>query len=213
MERETGAAARRVVLLNGPAGVGKTTTGRQLAATARNGVCVHGDDLKRFVVSRNPETVQGGLSYVGGAALADVFLDAGYDLVVFEFVFARRRHVERFLRALRSPVPVHLLTLWAPLAAVAAREAARPDRERLGARVGECWHELAAHLDELGVRIDAARPVSEVVDAARAALEDGRALLTDSAQERKRPAGADLSVGDTGLEPVTSALSRRRSPS
>jgi hypothetical protein len=31
--------------------------------------------------------------------------------------------------------------------------------------------------------------------------------------ERKRPAYAGLSMGDTGLEPVTSALSRRRSPS
>lgn len=77
VRRETDAATQRVVLLNGPAGVGKTTAGRRLAATARNGTCVHGDDLKHFVVSRDPDTVQGGLSYVGGAALADVFLDAG----------------------------------------------------------------------------------------------------------------------------------------
>jgi hypothetical protein len=34
-----------------------------------------------------------------------------------------------------------------------------------------------------------------------------------SNHELKRPADAGLSVGDTGLEPVTSALSRRRSPS
>ena len=34
-----------------------------------------------------------------------------------------------------------------------------------------------------------------------------------SNHRRKRPANAGLSMGDTGLEPVTSALSRRRSPS
>jgi chloramphenicol 3-O-phosphotransferase len=143
MGREMSAGTQRVVLLNGPAGVGKTTIGRRLAATARNGICVHGDDLKHFVVSRDPDTVQSGLSYVGGAALADVFLDAGYELVVFEFIFTRHRHIKRFLDALRSDAPVHLLTLWAPLATVVAREAARADRERLGGHVTECWHELA----------------------------------------------------------------------
>jgi MoxR-like ATPase len=50
-------AGRDVVLLNGPAGVGKTTVGRRLAASARNGVCVHGDDLRRFVVTREPDAV------------------------------------------------------------------------------------------------------------------------------------------------------------
>jgi hypothetical protein len=43
---------------------------------ARNGVCVHGGDLKRYVVSRESGAVEQGLSYVGGAALPDVFLDA-----------------------------------------------------------------------------------------------------------------------------------------
>jgi thymidylate kinase len=179
MRRETDAATQRVVLLNGPAGVGKTTAGRLLAATARNGVCVHGDDLKHFIVSRDPDAVEGGLSHVGRAAMADVFLDAGYDLVVFEFIFTRRRHVERFLRALRSDVPVHLLTLWASLATVAAREAVRPNRERLAARVAECWQEVAAHLDELGVVIDALQPVDAVVQTARQAVLDGGALLAE----------------------------------
>jgi hypothetical protein len=61
---------------------------------------------------------------VGGAASADVFLDAGYDLVVFEFVCTRAAHVERVVCTLRSSVPVHLLALWAPLAT--EREAVGP---------------------------------------------------------------------------------------
>jgi hypothetical protein len=79
--------ARQVVLLNGPAAVGKSTVGRRLAATARNGVCIHGDDVRRMVVTSEPGTVRQSLVYVGGAALADVFLEAGYELVVFEFGF------------------------------------------------------------------------------------------------------------------------------
>src|SRR4051794_9471356 len=117
-----------VVLVNGPAGVGKTTVGRRLAATARNGICIHGDDLRAFIVVRDPRAVGRGLSYAGGAALADVFLDAGYELVVFDFVFPSGRQVARFHEALRTPAPVHLLTLWAPLTTVTAREAARPRR-------------------------------------------------------------------------------------
>lgn len=150
-------------MLNGPAGVGKTTVGRRLAATVRNGACVHGDHLKRFVVAREPGSVQQGLGYVGGAALADVFLEAGYDLVVFEFVFERRLHVERFLGRLRSDVAVELLTLWAPLETVVARELGRPDRAPLGDRVAVCWNAMAAELPELGVVVDARGTVEEVV--------------------------------------------------
>src|SRR4051812_29558361 len=139
-----------VVLVNGPAGVGKTTVGRRLAATARNGVCIHGDELKGFIVARDPRAVARGLSYAGGAALADVFLDAGYELVVFEFVFPSGRHVGRFQDALRTPTPLHLLTLWAPLTTVTAREATRPHREPLGSLVTQSWRELFANLAGLG---------------------------------------------------------------
>jgi chloramphenicol 3-O-phosphotransferase len=161
---------KRVVLLNGPAGVGKTIVGRRLAATARNGVCIHGDDIKHFVVNREPGTVLNGMTYAAGAVLANLYLDAGYELVVFEFVFNNRLDVTRFQDQLSANVPVHLLTLWAPLQTVQEREAVRPDRERLGQRVAECWHELHANLDELGTVIDATRPLEAVISAVEAEL-------------------------------------------
>jgi chloramphenicol 3-O-phosphotransferase len=155
----------RIVLLNGPAGVGKTTVGERVAGGARNGVCIHGDDLKNFVVSRQDGTVASGLSYVGGAALTEVYLEAGYDLVVFEFVFERPAHVARFRAGLRTGHPVAMVTLWAPLEVVVEREHGRPGRERLGERVRSCWETLHEHLPRLGTVVDATGPLDEVVAA------------------------------------------------
>lgn len=143
-----------VIILNGPAGVGKTTVGRALAALVPNGACIHGDDLKAFIVTRQEGTVQGGLADVNGATVAANFLDAGYERVVFEFVFEEPRFVTRFLDAYTAATPVHLFTLWAPLEVAIAREAARPDRERLGTRVIDCHRTMAAHLDRLGIVIE-----------------------------------------------------------
>jgi hypothetical protein len=90
-------------------------------------------------------------------------------------IFTRGAHVERFRRALRSDAPVHLLTLWAPLATVADREAARPHRERLGHHTAACWNELATHLGELGAVIDARGTEEQVLALATRTVERGAA--------------------------------------
>ena len=146
----------RVILLNGPPGVGKTTVARMLAARASNGACIHGDSLKHFVVSRVDGAVRGGLSYVNGATVAGNFIHAGYDLVVFEFIFEQPSHVDSFVSAFRAPTPVHLFTLWAPLETVLARERSRSNREPLKDRVIACHETMTQNLAMLGVRIETA---------------------------------------------------------
>jgi len=151
------------VVVNGPAGVGKTTVSRRLAAAVPNGTCIHGDALRDFIVTRGPDRPTG-LTYLAAAALTDVHLAAGFDRVVVDYIFEQPEHVDRFRDALTPGTPRPLLvTLWAPLDVVRAREAARPGRDRLGDRVDACWSALEANLDHLGTVVDATRPVDRVL--------------------------------------------------
>jgi predicted kinase len=155
-----------VLLINGPAGVGKSSIAPRIARRAANAACIAGDDLKRFVVNRaEPPTVDLGLTYVGAAALTDVFLTAGYDLVVVDFIFGHPRHVRRYSEALEARVQILALTLWAPLDVVQRRhrQRNRPGQDRDGA--SRSWHALAAHLDELGVVVDARGTIEQTLAA------------------------------------------------
>ena len=144
----------RIVVLNGPAGVGKTTTGRLLAGRVRNGACVHGDDLATFIIRRVEGEVALGLGYVNGATVASNFVEAGYDLVVFEYCFEREGDVARFLDACTCSADVFMFTLWAPLAIVQEREASRPDRAPLRGRVIDCYETMGGGLGRLGQVVD-----------------------------------------------------------
>lgn len=153
-----------VIILNGPAGVGKSTVGRALAALAPNGVCIHGDDLRAFIVTRQPGATASGTTYTIGAAVAAGFLAAGFQRVVFEFVFEQPTYVTRFrdaYAATGAAAPVSLFTLWASLAVTTEREATRTYRDRIGGNLGErvaaCHRTMAAHLDQfdqLGIIVE-----------------------------------------------------------
>lgn len=156
-------SVQQVIVINGPAGVGKTTTSRKLAANSTNGICIDGDALRTFLVTRGPERPNG-LTYVGAAALTGVYLDAGFERIVFDYVFERPEMLDRYRFALAGSPHVHVFTLWAPLHVVAGRERARAGRDRLGTRVGECWRSIEPHLDHLGRTIDADQSVDQVLD-------------------------------------------------
>lgn len=176
----------RVVVINGPAGVGKTTTARALAKRAGNGACIHGDVLRDFVVARRDGTVQQGLGYRNGAAIAGNFIDSGYELVVFEYVFESPRALEHFRRAYTSSAPVHFFTLWAPLEVVKARENGRPGRAPLGRRLSECWHAVDRNLGDLGVVVNTdGCQVEDVVSDLLVRTGRGDGLIRTSADARR----------------------------
>jgi len=118
------------VILNGPAGVGKTTIGRLLAARSANGVCIHGDALSDFIVTRDDLAVELGCC------------------------FEAARHVRRFLDAYDAEAPVSMFTLWAPLGTVVERAGRRVDRRPLGDRVEACYRSMESNLAELGEVVD-----------------------------------------------------------
>jgi chloramphenicol 3-O-phosphotransferase len=169
-----------VVILNGPPGVGKTTVGRLLAGRAAAGACVHGDALREFPVTRTPH-VERGLGYVNGATVAANLLRGGYELVVFDYCFEHPRHVSRFLAAYAGAAPVHLVTLWAPLGVVRARERDRPGRRRLGRRVEEAYAAMAAELAGLGTAVDATDPPTMLAARIDALTAAGGALVREPA--------------------------------
>ena len=60
----------RIVILNGPAGVAKTTVGPLLAEYGPSAACIHGDDFRWYVVKRDQSRVQTGLGYKNGPTVA-----------------------------------------------------------------------------------------------------------------------------------------------
>lgn len=144
----------KIIIINGPAGVGKTTVSRKLAKLGKNSACIHGDDFKGYIVSRNMDTVETGLGYKNGATVASNFIHGGYDLVIFEYVFEEAAYLPKFINHLGADSPVYFFTLWASLDTVVCREANREGRKSLGSRVLECYSTMNAGLDRLGVVID-----------------------------------------------------------
>ena len=98
---------------------------RALAATVPNGACVHGDELRNFIVARQPKTVRARTTYRAAARVAAVFIESDYDLVVVEYVFPGMAHLVEFQREFGRSEPMYCFVLWAPLEVVEERERTR----------------------------------------------------------------------------------------
>lgn len=154
----------QVIVINGPAGVGKTTISRDLQARLSGTVCVHGDDLRQFAPDDAANFLGPGSTYRAGAALALSYLEMGATRVIFDYVFTRPEQIALFRDGLSPEVRIRVFTLWAPLPVVLRREATRVGREPLGGRVTETHAEMKTNLDRLGTIITNEGNLAKAVD-------------------------------------------------
>ncbi|HEY4200132.1 MAG TPA: AAA family ATPase [Devosiaceae bacterium] len=154
-----------VVILNGPAGVGKTTVARTLAGKLPGTINVSGDTLLTFSPRDVRNYLGPGSTYHAGAALVRSYIEMRAPRVLFEYVFSRRQNIETFCRGLRPDTPVYVFTIWAPFEMVEQREATRPGRERLGPRVLDTYQTLQHNLGELGHVIHNTGPLDDTIAA------------------------------------------------
>jgi chloramphenicol 3-O-phosphotransferase len=145
----------RLLVLNGPPGVGKTSVARVLHGRVDGVVCVHGDDLRAFAPDDAAAHLGPGSTYRAAAVLVREYVAMGARAVVFDYCFLHARHLSHFTDALGEGIEVHVVTLWAPLEIARdrdARRAAAPGsaREALEEKVDECRRSMEANRAHLG---------------------------------------------------------------
>ena len=144
----------KIIIINGSPGVGKSTTAELLAKSSRNSVYIRGDDIKHWIVNRNSEELTRGLTYINGGACCQNYLQAGYEIIVFEYVFTKKVDVERFIENCGLKESCFLFTLIAPLPVIKQREQLRQNRERLGEAIDIAYDEIMKNKADLGTFID-----------------------------------------------------------
>lgn len=144
----------KIIIINGSPGVGKSTTAQLLAKSSQNSVCIRGDDIKHWIVNRDSPDLARGLTYINGGSCCENYAKAGYELIVFEYVFTKKIHVERFIENCGMRYSCFMFTLIAPLSIIKQREQFRQNREPLGEAVNIAYNEIIKNKADLGTFID-----------------------------------------------------------
>ena len=173
-------------VISGISAAGKSTVARLLAGRFAHGVCVHGDTIREMVISgradmspdAGPEELRHlFLRYAGALAVAKVFLDGGFDVVVEDVIIGDI--LPEFLDLV--PVPeFHLVFLDPDAAAIRQREQERdqtayaPDRWS----VAGLQAILREQTDRIGLWLDTTgQTADQTVDAILADLHASRVRL------------------------------------
>ncbi|WP_316862705.1 AAA family ATPase [uncultured Cohaesibacter sp.] len=137
----------RLLVINGPAAVGKTTLCATLAKHQPGCINISGDALRWFAPPDVKNHLGPGSTYKASAALINAYTEMGASLILFDYIFPTPQSFTGFVNMLSPEVTFHLFTLWAPLETVRAREAGRKERERLGEQVIQTHQTLENNLD------------------------------------------------------------------
>ncbi|MGY4748297.1 hypothetical protein ACVNHC_00375 [Pannonibacter sp. Q-1] len=142
-----------VVIINGPAGVGKTSVSLKLAGMLPGTINISGDAIRWFAPPDAGQYLGPGSTYRAGASLTSAYLGMGAPRIIFEYVFDAAEKISRFCRWLPPDTPVYLFTIWAPIEAVIEREATREGREPLGDLTIQTYRAFERNLRSLGCMV------------------------------------------------------------
>lgn len=173
-------------VISGVSAAGKSTVARLLAQRFERGVCVPGDAIRAMIASGRVEMRpdaeaealrQLTLRYAGALAVAGVFLDGGFDVVVEDVI------IGPILRDFLALVPVpelHLVFLDPDAAAIQRREEER-DRVAYGPgrwSVGGLQALLREETDRIGLWLDTTgQSAAESVECILSDLDASRVRL------------------------------------
>jgi hypothetical protein len=173
-------------VISGVSAAGKSTVARLLAGRFERGVCVPGDTIREMLVSGRvdmspdpgPEALgQLTLRYAGALAVAEVFLNAGFDAVVEDVIIGPILH--EFLALV--PVPeFHLVFLDPDAAAIEQWDRERDQTAYAADRwsVGGLQTVLREQTDRIGLWLDTTgQNAEQTVDAILSDLDASRIHL------------------------------------
>jgi ADP-ribose pyrophosphatase YjhB (NUDIX family)/chloramphenicol 3-O-phosphotransferase len=179
--------AAPVFLICGPAGAGKSSVARGLCARFERSAHIDADRLRQMVQSGYvPAGAEPGdpderlrqlaLARLNAAAVARNFSTAGFTAVIDD-VLEAPEDLDDYLDALGMGADVHVVTLLPDAPTLAARDAQRPDGDRMGARAEDLRRTIDENGETRGLRLDTSLwSVAETVDVILERMGEARVI-------------------------------------